>query len=58
MIRLMLAAASLVPLAGCNMVDCAGSAASPGYGAADCGIHTTFLAAQTPPAHARPLAKS
>ena len=57
MIRVILAAAALVLLAGCSMVNC-GAAASPGYDAGDCGIHTTFLAAGEPHPHARPLAKS
>jgi hypothetical protein len=57
MLRLILAASALVLLTGCNMVNCEGAAA-PSYGAADCGVHTTFLAAATPHAHARPLAKS
>ncbi|HXQ12443.1 MAG TPA: hypothetical protein VN805_15730 [Caulobacteraceae bacterium] len=57
MIRLILAAAALLLLAGCNMVNCDGAAA-PGYGAADCGIHTTFLAAAATHARPRPLAKS
>jgi hypothetical protein len=57
MIRLILAAAALTLLAGCNMVNC-GASASPGYDAGDCGIHTTFLAAAGAHPHARPLAKS
>jgi hypothetical protein len=57
MIKVILAAAALVLLTGCNMLRCEGGAA-PGYGTADCGIHTTFLAAAHPPVHARPLAKS
>jgi hypothetical protein len=57
MIRLILAVAALVLLGGCNMVNCEG-AATPGYDAGACGIHTTFLAAAGAHAHARPLAKS
>jgi hypothetical protein len=57
MIRLLLAAAALVLLAGCNMIDCEG-AAVPGYGAGNCRFHTTFLAAAHMQVHPRPLAKS
>jgi hypothetical protein len=57
MIRLVLAAAALVLLTGCDMLRCEGGAA-PGYGTADCGLHTTFLAVAHTQSHPRPLAKS
>ena len=53
MIRLTLAAVAALSLGGCNMVNCEG-AAGPGAAAGDCGIHTTFLAANAP--HALPHA--
>jgi hypothetical protein len=57
MLRLMVAGAASVLLAGCNMMSCEG-AAGPRAGAADCGIHTTFLAATTARPHPRTFIKS
>ena len=53
--RLILAAALLLSLTGCNMMNC-GAETANGAGAADCGLHTTFLGVRSHAA--RPLAST
>lgn len=52
---LLLVCAAALSTAGCNNFGC-GGVATRGYGAADCGLHTTFLAVR---GHsARPFAQT